>query len=114
MRSKDDSDIFLALAGDADIVDAVAGRDRGRRHGQHAALADRDPDQRALTDKVVTKAADLDIGEDTAVLDLRVDLGEAAGAALFVVAGEAGAAADGDGRPFDDLGGVALGEGEAR
>ena len=58
---------------DARIVDAEAGDDERARHDERRALAGRYPHADALADEIIAETGDRRVGDDAAVLDLRID-----------------------------------------
>lgn len=69
--------LYLGLARhDADKIEPGAGRKCRLRHQQCRAHADRHLDQHTGINKGVIQPFDLDIGNDAAIFDARIDLGE--------------------------------------
>jgi hypothetical protein len=62
----------------ADVIDSEPGEEEACRHDEGAALPARYPDPDSLADEIIPQPFNPGIGDDAAVLDLRIDEGNAA------------------------------------
>ncbi len=74
--------VAALLLAQADIVEAEPGGDELGRDHVARARAGADPDPHAVADEEVAEIGNLGVGDDAAVLDLRIDQGDRAGGAL--------------------------------